>query len=104
MPTQKAAVQPAPDQGRQEKNQAKELENLQRVFEWLDKKGDKKIDASELMDHLRFLGCAPARASRVAARERARALSPCLTHSVRAVTNSAPAAAGTSAPRRTLRT
>jgi len=58
MPT-KAAVQPAPE-GRAEKNQAKELENLQRVFEWLDKKGDKKIDASELMDHLRFLGCATA--------------------------------------------
>ena len=60
MPTQKAGAQPAPDQGRQEKNQAKELDNLQRVFEWLDKKGDKKIDASELMDHLRFLGCATA--------------------------------------------
>ena len=88
MPSRAAAAKPtAPDQGRQEKNQAKELENLQRVFEWcgappalrpeqghcglehklsyhfspahrLDKKGDKKIDASELADHLRFLGCA----------------------------------------------
>ena len=51
----KDAPAPAND-GRQEKNQAKELENLQRVFEWLDKKGDKKIDAVELSEHLRFLG------------------------------------------------
>ena len=60
-----------------ERNQQKELENLHRVFERcaarlplvapqftkpaslrlrLDKKGDKKIDAQELGEHLKFLG------------------------------------------------
>ena len=53
----KPVVAAPPDAaGRQEKNQAKELENLHRVFECLDKKNDKKIDTQELMEHLRFLG------------------------------------------------
>ena len=39
-----------------EYNEAQELENLLRVFERLDKKADKKIDAAELGDYLKFLG------------------------------------------------
>ena len=38
------------------RNEAQELENLQRVFTRLDKKGDKKIDQDELAAELKFLG------------------------------------------------
>jgi hypothetical protein len=81
MPRQQAPPAPDPQEHR---NKAKELENLQRVFDWcsgsrlqpahaasqltrcalcarrrrLDKKGDKRIDAEELAIHLKFLGCA----------------------------------------------
>lgn len=45
-----------PKKDRSEYNEAQELENLQRVFDRLDKKGDKKVDLDELADHLKFLG------------------------------------------------
>jgi len=41
---------------REKYNEAQELDNLQRVFERLDRNGDKKIDAEELSEHLKFLG------------------------------------------------
>ena len=40
--------QPAPKKDRKEYNEAQELENLQRVFDRLDKKGDKKARAAHL--------------------------------------------------------
>ena len=64
---------------RQKKNEQKELDNLLRVFEWcgplpaalsptlcsrvsgdvtrMDKKGDKKLDADELLQMMKELGC-----------------------------------------------
>ena len=41
---------------RQKKNEQKELDNLLRVFEWMDKKGDKKLDADELLLMMKALG------------------------------------------------
>ena len=37
-------------------NELVTLQNLQRVFDNLDKKCDKKIDSEELYEYLRFLG------------------------------------------------
>lgn len=37
-------------------NESQELESLQRVFDRLDKNGDKKIDADELFDCIKYLG------------------------------------------------
>ena len=39
----RAAHVPAPKKDRKEYNEAQELENLQRVFDRLDRKGDKKV-------------------------------------------------------------
>ena len=39
---------PPPKTDRREYNEAQELENLQRVFDRLDKKGDKKVRQMEL--------------------------------------------------------
>eukprot|EP00966_Prymnesium_polylepis_P119663 2765401-Prymnesium_polylepis.1 len=41
---------------RTEYNEGQELENLQRVFDRLDGKGDKKIDTDELLGYLKSLG------------------------------------------------
>lgn len=41
---------------RTEYNEAQELENLQRVFDRLDKKCDKKVDADELAEYLKHVG------------------------------------------------
>ena len=46
-------------------NAAQELENLERVFKLLDRKGDGKLDDAELLEHLKFLGF-PATKSTVA--------------------------------------
>jgi len=46
----------APKKDRKEYNEAQELENLQRVFDRLDKKGDKKVDIDELYEYIKFLG------------------------------------------------
>jgi len=37
-------------------NESQELESLLRVFERLDKNGDKRVDADELYDCVKFLG------------------------------------------------
>lgn len=37
-------------------NESQELESLQRVFERLDKNGDKKVDSEELYDCIKYLG------------------------------------------------
>mmetsp|Transcript_31451 Transcript_31451/g.68749 ORF Transcript_31451/g.68749 Transcript_31451/m.68749 type:complete len:204 (-) Transcript_31451:562-1173(-) len=47
---------PPPKKDRKEYNEAQELESLQRVFDRLDRKADKKIDAEELFEYLKFLG------------------------------------------------
>jgi len=47
---------PPPKKDRSEYNAKQEVENLQRVFERLDKKHDKKIDVDELFEYLKFLG------------------------------------------------
>ena len=49
-------MQRPPKKDRTEYNEGQELENLQRTFDRLDKNGDKKIDADELYDYLKFLG------------------------------------------------
>jgi len=47
---------PPPKKDRSEYNAMREVENLQRVFERLDQKHDKKIDVEELHEYLKFLG------------------------------------------------
>jgi len=44
------------EQARREYNEKQELENLQRVFKRLDKKGAKRIDVEDLWGALKFLG------------------------------------------------
>lgn len=41
---------------RQAYNESQEIESLQRVFERLDKNGDKKVDVDELFDCIKYLG------------------------------------------------
>ena len=44
------------EEKRNDYNELVTLQNLQRVFDNLDKKCDKKIDSEELYEYLRFLG------------------------------------------------
>ena len=49
----------APKKDRKEYNEAQELENLQRVFDRLDKKGDKKVSLLGLSSQCVLLNDAP---------------------------------------------